>query len=301
MCNKLPKIEIPRLEEIRAIQERRSFMLSPIEKIHDSSGRFEVILEDNPQVAFNKESRRIFELGIKNKWRWSAGGAGLSIKLQDGRMALLSLLRDYGAPTYPGHLTLGTGLSCDLDEWLNPFRLFRETAEEFVIKTTNGILYPNFEGNPFPNLNFRAIANDSSSLRDETRKQPLIPASTYFVSSLPEQKTVSVVYKNKIYTSDLKGLVLLDPGVNGIDILSVVVMEVDAKDWRSLRIFDGEVVGGGNVLNRDVIALELDPQTMKPGQIIGAWKSGNFYEQAKKSYPQTPVLKCVIKALENRG
>lgn len=295
-----PKIEWPTLAHMKALQELTGFLITNVE-IEEKPDRLVVRMTENSFAGFNKETRRKMEIDkAVEGWRWAAGGAGLILRLKNGSAALLTLLRDSGAPTYGGHLTLPTGLSCKVEEMLDPSLMFRETAEEFVIQTKDGIIYPEFRENIFPELNFRAIAHNGSDLRKETKGLSLVPADISFLQDLKDEKKVETVFKDHSHISRTKGLLQFDPGTIGIDFLTIAEMKVQADGWRDLKIYDGEV-SGGNILDRDVVALELDPVTLRPtGNVVGAWKSGKFIESAGRDYPNTPVLKCILKSLGGR-
>lgn len=292
----IPKTTMPTLEEFRAAAERRSFLLIPLESIEEKSESIKIGISDDPQVAFNKASRRILEFEIK-KWRWPAGGAAIILELLNGKRSLLALHRDPRAPTYAGHNTLSSGLGCSIEEMLDPTLIVREGIEEFVIQTPQGIIYPKFNDNSFPALNFKSISKDGASLRPETEKLPLIGAASSVLKGLPGEKEVQVNWRKKTYISH--GLILLDPNVNGIDVLSVIVIKVKANSWKDLKIYDGEVLGDGNLLNRTVHAYELDENLRPTGRISAGWKSGKLFTLPEETkFPQTPVLKFILDQLK---
>ena len=100
--------------DFKAIQDRRTFMLVQVEEVRgleSPSGDIEVVIAENPPVAFNKATRWHFERECPGVFRWPAGGTALIVDCTDGKRLLLAFHKDKGAPTYAGHDTFPSGLA----------------------------------------------------------------------------------------------------------------------------------------------------------------------------------------------
>ncbi|MBU3925435.1 hypothetical protein KJ854_05920 [Patescibacteria group bacterium] len=286
--------EMPTVKKIDALRKRKSIYLVSLQELIENKNKVIIKIPDDPEVAFNKVTRNILEK-VRTEWRWPAGGAAIIIKA-NGEAFLLSLLRDKGAPTYGGHTTLSTGLGGCEEDLENPLQIGREAIEEIIIATPRGVIVPTFDIKPFgESIDIKSIVKIGADLRPETQSLPLIEASARIVR-LSGEKEVRIVWKNK--TSVCKGLVVVDKGVRGIDILQIAEIDLGNANLEDLKIFDGEIVGG-NPLNRDLIVYKLDKKTLTPtGKIVGRYSSGKFSVPADgTSFPQTPVLQAVLQEL----
>lgn len=296
MKDKTPKIYVmPTVKEIEALRKRETIYMVSVQELIENENTVVVKIPDDPEVAFNKVTRNILEKA-GTEWRWPAGGAAIIIRTSDGAF-LLSLLRDKGAPTYGGHTTLSTGLGGCKEELENPLQIGREAIEEIIIATPHGVIVPTFDINPFgESIDIKSIVKIGADLRPETQNLPLVEASARIIR-LPGEKEVRVVWKDK--TSVCKGLVVIDKGVRGIDILQVAEIDLGNVSLKNLKIYDGEIAGG-NPLNRDLIVYKLDKKTLNPtGEIVGRYSSGKFSVPPEgTNFPQTPVLREIFKALQ---
>ena len=288
----LPKTAIPNLSALKAYEERSSFALVAV-KMQEEPEKIIITIPDDPLVAINKAARRVMEFTRKDFYRASAGGLLIVLEKKDGEKIAITLLRDNKAPTYPNHLTSCTGLSACFDEVLNPEMVtVREGLEELVFKISGTrIVFPVFD-NLISEINIRAIIKDGASLRPKTEECPLIEcqASKF---ELPGQKTTEVYWKGEL-RSKFSSIIVIDEGVNGIDCLGAIKINVPIDDWSELEIFDGEVIGGRNLLDRDIYAYDFS------GKIILGWKSGKIFTPKEgTNFPQTPVLRKVMKVLIN--
>lgn len=281
------------LGDWEAISERRSFLMVETKEVIDKKGLIEVLIPDNPLIAHEKTSRRILERGNK-KWRWPAGGCAIILKLKDSQV-LLTVQKDSGAPSYAGHDTIGAGLGSSTAEILYPLRTaIREGIEEIIIQTPSGVVCPSMMIDPFGfSLEIRETVRDSISLFSETRGLNLIQAPVSFID-LPGQKTVEIDWRGM--KANCQALVNFDQGVNGIDLLAAVQIDVDCC-LDDLSLFDGEVMGG-NPINRVVNAYELE--NLKPtGRIIASWQKGTRIkcDEGVFPHPFIPHTRDIMEAL----
>ena len=290
---KLPETKMVSLSELEAYRKRTAFALFGVEMREEANG-IVVIIPDDPLVAINKEDRKVMEFTKGEFWRWSAGGLLVTLEKKDGERISLVLLRDKKAPTYAGHITACTGLGADFEEALDPsLVMMREGLEELVIVIKGqGIVFPIFN-NMVTKTAIDAIIKNGASLREETANLPLIKC-TASILSLAGRQTIEVFWKGELQSTS-SSLIAIDEGVNGIDCLGAIRIKVPVDSWDELEIFDGEVFGGGELLNRDVYGLGH-----RDDKSIALWKSGQFKKPAKTEhdFPKTEVLKVLLNALK---
>ena len=288
---KLPETKMLSFSALKAYTERTGFALFAVEMRRKADG-IVVIIPDDPFVAINKQDRQVMEFTKGGFWRWPAGGLLITLRKRDGERISLVLLRDKKAPTYAGHITANTGLGAGFEEALDPSLVMREGLEELVIVIRGqGVVLPVFS-NLETKVNINAIITNGASLREETADLSLVECAASILS-LPGQQTVEVFWKGELQSTS-SFLVAIDEGVNGIDCLGAIEINVPVDSWNELEIFDGEVFGGGELLNRDVYGLEDGSD--KP---VALWESGQFEPvKIKQGFPQTEVLKALLEALK---
>ena len=279
---------------LASLTERRAFLLAQAQASL-SEGLVTIDIPVDAPIATNKESRKAFEIPNNDgKWRWPAGGVAMIIKLTDAQV-LLTLHRDKGAPSFAGHDTLSSGLGSSVREMLYPLETaWREGAEELCIVTPKHIVCPIPATDHFGfGLELTDVTRCTANLFPELRDKPIVDIATNFLA-LPGEKKVVINYAGK--TRFAQGLVVLDPGTNGIDVLKAVAVPVDCS-LDDLTVYDGEVNGVGGPLDRQVNALELDEYLRPTGKILVSWVRGKRVPVETKVNPMTPVLKAVYDAL----
>lgn len=285
------------MQTLKQLTERHAFLLAQVQATQTDE---EVVIDipiDTP-IATNKESRRSLEFAPENKgkWRWPAGGVGIILKLRDANV-LLTLHRDKGAPSYGGHDTLSSGLGASVREMLYPLETaWREGAEELCIVTPDAVLCPIPETDHFGfGLELTDVTRGTANLFPELAVKPVADTVATFLP-LKDERQVTIRYAGKTRTAS--GLVVFDPGCNGIDLLKAVVVPVDCS-LADLTVYDGELAGA-KPLNRQVNAYALDEDLRPTGTIAASWVGGKRVETGTMSNPMTPVLKSVYDALANR-
>ncbi|MCK4525513.1 MAG: hypothetical protein KAU07_03680 [Candidatus Andersenbacteria bacterium] len=286
----LPETKMVSLSELEAYRKRIAFTLFAVEMQKEANG-IAVIIPDDPLAAINKEDRKVMEFTKGDFWRWSAGGLLVTLEKKDGERISLVLLRDKKAPTYAGHMTACTGLGADFDEALDPsLVMIREGLEELIIVIKRqGVVLPVFN-NMETEVDIDAIISNGASLREETANFSFVEC-TASVLNLSGQQTIEVFWKEELQSTS-SCIIAIDEGVNGIDCLGAIKIKVPVNSWSELEIFDGEVFGGGEPLNRDVYGLDRDN---KP---IALWRFGQSEKPTKQDFPKTEVLKVLLNALK---
>lgn len=287
---KLPETEIVFLSELEAYRKRISFALVAVEMREEANG-IAVIIPDDPLVAINKKDRKVMEFTKGEFWRWSAGGLLVTLEKKDGERISLVLLRDKKAPTYAGHITACTGLGADFEEALDPsLVMMREGLEELIIVIKGqGIVLPIFN-NMVNKTDIDTIIKNGASLREETANLSIVKCAASTLN-MPGQQTVEVFWKEELRSTS-SCIIAIDEGVNGIDCLGAIRIKVPVNSWDELEIFDGEVFGGGELLNRDVYGLEY-----RNDRSVASWQNGKFEEPSRQEFPKTKVLEALLNAL----
>lgn len=300
------KVGLYTVDQRTAIEKREAIYLVPVENIERSGKLVRIKISDNPVCAGKKDERQAFEFNPDPSfWRWPAGGAAIIIRTFDPKSksgyaySLLTLLRDEGAVTYANHATLSTGLGCSTEEIKMPMLILREAFEELVIKTPEGIVCPFFdEDDQNSKIDIESIVRIGMDLRTETKDLKLIKTRASVLKGLPGEKEIEVEWRREKNTC--RGLLVEDKGVHGLDVLQVVMISLDCRS-DELEIFDGEVIGKKNLLNREIYGYGLDENLVPTGSINSGWRSGKYF--APKSgtvFPIIPVLKFVLEQLNTR-
>ena len=292
---KLPETKIISYNALKTYMEKTGFALFAVEMRKETDG-IVIIIPDDPFVAINKADRKVMEFTRGEFWRWPAGGLLVTLEKKDSERISLVLLRDEKAPTYGGHMTACTGLGAGLEEALDPLLvMMREGLEELVIAIEGqGIVLPVFS-NMETGIDIDAIIDNGASLREETADLPLIKCETSILD-LSGQQTIEVFWKGELRSTS-SSLIAIDKGVNGIDCLGAIKIKVPVDSWDELEIFDGEVFGGGELLNRAVYGLRH-----RSNEPIALWKLGQFKEPTeteKQKLPRTEVLKVLLNAFDS--
>lgn len=130
----------------RSDEVRKQLYLTVVRMEEKESG-YRISLEADPPIFISASDRKTIsdpngEYTKKGLWRWAAGGA-LVIYHQGYQKFLALVLRDAGAPSFGGHLTLTSGVSSSYEEFFNPsFVAIREGIEEVATVVGNQILIP---------------------------------------------------------------------------------------------------------------------------------------------------------------
>lgn len=278
-----------------AIVERRAFLLASTNEVSVSEKLINVIVDDNPIVATEKTARRFLEIDNKNVWRWPAGGTMIILNLTDAQIGL-TVHKDSGSPSYANHDTIGAGLGSTREEILYPLRTaLREGLEEIVILTPDGVVVPILEEDHFGfSLEIESILRDSAKLHNI--KSAFFSAPAKYLNLL-EEKVIQTSWRG--ISTNCRALVNFDKAVNGIDLLKVIVVNIP-YELKEIAVYDGEVIGGSNLLNRQINAYEMSGN--KPtGRIIASWQSGQKMTPKDGIFPNAmvPHTKQIFMALAN--
>ncbi|MFZ2970650.1 MAG: hypothetical protein WA063_05870 [Minisyncoccia bacterium] len=301
------KVRLYNIDERTAIEKREAIYMVPVKKLTKIGNLVKIAISDNPPCAGKRDERQAFESHPDpNFWRWTAGGAAIVIRSLDPNddsgyaYSLLALLRDAGAITYANHTTLSTGLGCSLDEIKLPILTIREAFEELIIKTPDGIICPFLKDDVLnKKIDIKSIVKIGMELREETKNFSLVKTPASILRDLPGEREIEVFWRGE--TSTCYGLWIEDRGVHGLDVVQIITIDL-CHELKDLQIFDGEIIGKKNLLNRKIYAYELQKNLNPTGKIIAGWTSGKYFTPVKDAaFPPTPVLKFVLEQLKTRG
>ena len=291
-------IKLPKLNDYIARKEREEFLIVKAKIKKETEKAIEIEISDSPESANNISQRRIMsdpkpENGSKKDIRFTAGGLGIIIKTPKSNYLMTTVRASKSS--FDRHLTSFTGLGC-ASEITNPEKTaIRKGLEDLIIVFNNQVVIPKFNNNSFKEINIKAIIQDGAMLFEETKKFPFIELKANILH-LPNEKEFKIFYKNNKYT--YKGLPIHDHGTRGLDFIKIISIEFDDK-IENINFFDGRIMGGKNLLERDIYALELDENLRWTGKISYGWKSGKIFTPTKgTSFPQTPVLREVMEKLK---
>ncbi len=299
-------IKLPKLEDYTAQKEREEFLIVKAKIVKETEQTIEIKIDDNPETASNIAERRIIsdpkqENGSVKDIRFTAGGLGIIIKTpeQNHLMATVRISKS----SFDHHLTSFTGLGCTC-EITNPERTaIRKGIEDLIIVVRNKVIVPQFNDNLFSEINIKTIVQNGSTLYEETKNLPTKKAKARILS-LPNEKEFKIRWKDDEYT--YRGLPVFDYGTRGLDFIKLITLDLNEK-LENIKFFDGRIMGGKNLLKRDIYALKLDKNFNWTGKISAGWrwnKSTKKYEHSipdkKIKIPQTPILKTILKELTER-
>ena len=293
-------IKLPKLEKYTARKEREEFLIVRAKIVKETEKTIEIIIDDNPETASNITERRTIsdpkpENGNTKDIRFSAGGLGIIVKTLE-KNYLMATLRA-SKSSFDRHLTSFTGLGCK-SEITNPKRTaIRKGIEDLIIVVKNKIIAPKFNDNQFSEINIEAIVQDGATLYEETKKLPIKEVEAHILN-LPNEKEFKICWKNNEYT--YRGLPVFDHGTRGLDFIKLMILELNEK-LENIKFLDGRIMGGKNLLNRNIYALELDKDFNWTGKISARWKSGKLFTSSEKiKFPQTPILKTILRELAEK-
>ena len=299
-------IKLPKLEDYIAQKEREEFLIVRAKIVKETEKIIEILIDDNPETASNIAERRMIsdpkpENGSVEDIRFTAGGLGIIIKTP-GQNHLMTTVR-VSKSSFDCHLTSFTGLGC-ASEITNPEKTaIRKGIEDLIIVVNGKVIVPQFNDDPFSEINIKAIVQNGATLYEETKKLPTKEAEARILS-LPNEKEFKICWKNNEYT--YRGLPVFDCGTRGLDFIKLITIELDEK-LENIKFLDGRIMGGKNLLNRDIYALELDEKFNWTGKISAGWrwnKNAKKYEYSipdkEIKFPQTPILKTILKELAER-
>ena len=293
-------IELPKLDNYIARKEREEFLVAKAKIIKETEKIIEILIDDNPEIASNIAERRMIsdpkiENGNVKNIRFSAGGLGIIIKTpeQNHLMATVRISKS----SFDRHLTSFTGLGCK-SEITNPKRTaFRKGIEDLIIVAKNKIIAPKFNDDQLLEINIKAIVQDGATLYEKIKKLPIKEVGAHILN-LPNEKELKIRWKDNEYT--YRGLPIFDHGTRGLDLIKIITLELNEK-LENIKFLDGRIMGGKNLLKRNIYALELDKSFSWTGKISAEWKSGELFTPPEKiNFPQTPILKTILRELAER-
>lgn len=300
-------IKLPKLDDYIAQKEREEFLVVRARITNETEKTIEIAIDDNPEAAGNIAERRLIsdpkpEDGDKRDIRFPAGGMGIIIKTPE-QSHLMAVLRA-SKSSFDRHLTSFTGLGHG-SEINDPEKTaVRKGLEDLIIVVSGKTIIPKFNDNSFSRINIKAIIKDGAALHEETGKLPAEEARAIMLS-LPNEKKFKISWRKDKHA--YQGLPVYDPGTRGLDFIKIMAIELGEKIDK-IKFLDGRIMGGRNPLNRDIYALELDEKFKWTGKISAGWSYNkntddydHFIPNKELKFPQTPVLKTIIKELVDYG
>ncbi len=265
-----------------------------------------VYIPENPDHVTTKEARKAIESDLGHyktpeekirawrsifngdanafghPFRWPAGGLGYSI----GDDYAIFLLRDEGAPTYPNHLTVASGLGKDQREIYNPYEtIIREGVEEIAF-AKEGKIYSPAVINHLPDEKKESL---TKKILENAKKYDIYASKLENIGSelAVGDKKIDISYdggKKEIYVPFIN----LDPRTNGIDSLGILNVYVDINDIKSKKIRPIDSEGFG----RDIVIVPTnvlkDAIEGLPYKAIIVHSDGKV-EEKDVMYPLTPT------------
>ncbi|TAK58386.1 hypothetical protein EPO14_03485 [Patescibacteria group bacterium] len=268
------------------------------------------------EAAVTSAGRKEFEHLPEGKL-WMAGGLLLILKCKDVSIALVRQ-RDSGAPSYPEHWTLGSGMPSPDDVPSAPWKTAaREGIEEFIIATADGVIQPVFNVSELD-----AIAGHAVSESDAIRTDPDFahlpevlktdwkvhtPASFF---KAPTEEEVEVVYEDgSIPATTQSGVLAFDPKASGVDFLKIVEVDMSQYALNEVSIFDGETHNGKSLNGADgclKVTERVDGngqrQLRLTNEFVAVYKDGVQQDLAPYQCEKMTVpLATMFKALNGEG
>lgn len=298
--------------------EQKNLFYLTIVKLEKEGDRIRIILDSDPKIGISGADRKLFsdpkaEFAQNGYYRWAAGGM-LNIFRQGKSQKIVLALRDSGAPSFGGYLTLASGLSASFAEFFNPIRLaVREGLEETACAVDGKIIIPRFSED-YEEISWNVF--EFQRRRLENLSKTISPEPLYVPAVLKGGgTTVEIVQGGRV--SQSSGIVNIDLLTRGIDFLKI--LKIDLPKGNSTLFVDCEDSPRGP-LNRELVVFELDDISEKelvvfdlygiskekeeenrPLKIKGASQifQGGISKEAdpEKYYPVTPPLEAVLRAL----
>lgn len=286
------------IENVLNAKVLRSQNLLVSAELYTDETRVHVTIPRNTQVVTSASGRKQLSAPNNSRWRWAAGGGLVIVKLNDATVALLRM-RDTGAPSFSGHLTLGSGISSSYRELFYPTELaVREAFEEFLIATPDGIVLPVFGNDEVDRLSFGAVASgldlikQKPELLQEFQTGHFVRAEARFLES-PKERTISVQLEEG-ERAESHGVIVLDPGTRGIDLIRLIEICLP-HSIDQVAVFDGEDLNG---IPLDSEVVLFDPQTRN---IVRSYQTGKTIRGSAATDRMTPVTVEALNALSARN
>jgi len=303
------KLKDPRLfslSDIKAIREKESIICAKVPGRNVTILKEKVIVHipDEPDIACTLEGiKALAGNSHGGHWRWSAGGLAPIIITADGKKYLVSIYRDKHAPMWPETFSLPTGISSDESEFLDLFHLMiRESVEEYIFKTPQGLFVPKFQCLP-TDIDLEAIVRTNYHFAQyfwPEHSLSLVSHPAEFVD-LPREHFIEVQWRSQ--TNTLRGVITLHEEESGIDICKVVYYHIPFS-LEDLAIADGEPGLRGKPLDRTIYLFDVQEilRWQKERKGIGSaqiYKSGKPQGTSFIQNPHfIPFLRDVMFAIE---
>ena len=282
-------------------QAMRAQMLLVQAGLEKKNGGYIVTIPADSTLTTTGAGRKQLESPQNTRWRWAAGGGLIMLRCLDQTVAL-TRFRDPGAPSYGGHYTLGSGLSGSIRELLFPVELaIREAVEEFIIATPSGLAVPFFANIKYDRAAFGAVASGKNLIRQQEGLPSVFSAGNFLLTEttfaeptkIPEEE-LEVRFEKEVSACS-KGIIALDEGTRGIDILRLIILRLPFR-LDEIAIFDGEADRQERPLNGEVVCFSVENGKVTK-KIAAAFQTGKRIAVPNRDIRYTPPLKKAIEAM----
>lgn len=293
-----------RLSDLR----RKQFMICAAQ-LTQNEENFHVLIPDDPWIFMSNPARTEIsnqnsDLAKQNFWRWAAGGC-LVIYKQGNKRIIAPILRDSGSPTYAGHMSLASGLSDSDNDWMNPTKVaLKESFEEVAAMLDGRLIVPQIDEIHEEILwNIKEYQSHRLKKMGRNVSAGIIYCPAKFLDKIETQQ-LTIQWGERITRHH--GLVVIDEGTRGIDLIKILEIEIPLGD---LIFVDCEDTKSGP-LDREIHIFDIDEMgvetiaTEKKTDRNLIFGSKHFFKSGKrcpsdpaKSYPMNPPLAAPVKAL----
>lgn len=287
---------------LSALFARRAFLLTQASLAGSQAEGFAVTIKQPLTVAIDPGGRKQFEQD-RSLYRFAAGGGLVILKCLDRTVGLVRY-RDPGAPSFGDTWTLGSGLSSSVEELMKPYLLAcRGGIEEFIVAGPNGVLIPVFAKSPELTPVAFAAVGSGRHIRTQAGCGGYLGLDRCQeveadVVLLPGSSKMTISFEGTEGSSSCEGLVVVDEGTRGIDLLYAYVLHVP-YELAEIAIYDGEEDRKGAPLNAPVGCLQFSDDLKCGGNFVTVFQNGGIMENHPSfNGRMTPPLAAALQSLQ---
>jgi len=285
------------VETLLNIQKRGTGLFITEAEVAESADAVSVNIPRDARIATGKEGRWELSRPQHTRWRWSAGGALLLLRLRDITVAVASV-SDQGLPVWPGHLTAATGFAASEAEWMRPILLMREAFRSIAVATPTGLAVPSFGTPELDALSFGTLPS-VMRLIELHDLPPLYHMGLFNIVGavlLPLRGEKNMVISvGGVECSRTSALAVFDPQTRGIDLMHCFEMDLRVNTLEEISVFHAKE-DDGHARNAEIALLELG-EDLRPVRIARSYRSGEPVEGAADIAKMSPVLRQTLEAL----
>lgn len=273
-----------KLRDIKDVEKRRTFK-AVMATIVEEDDKTIVEIPDDPPVAVTREDRKLFEQarsenlhGHEAPWRWVGSAVLTVLRFYDQEGLYVPLIeRGAGAPSYPGHLTVGAGLAADEYEWLYPSLTgWRETTEELIGVAERSIFFPWMADDHLGGVNVELEKIAENNLEIVNRFCEADDMTPVEARCVPLKDAGDIEIRWRHFKSQLYGSIYLDPKHNAADFLmGAIMLELPCRR-DDIRFLCGELGKHNRPYNEKVWLCPVERQadnTFSVGKAVAQFRS----------------------------